>query len=243
MTPCGNDLPGTLGEAMPLLCEGAWTTAQVSIGGTAIAAVLAFAVGLAATSRLRAVRVSARTSMEFVRGTSVIIQMIWLFFALPLLTGYRLTPLFAGVLAIGLSMGAYGSEVVRGAVQAVPAAQWEAATALSLTSYQRMRHVILPQALVGMLPPLNNLLIELVKATSLVSAISLGDLIFESKSLINSGADRLTVMLLIMGIYLLFALAITVVMRLLERRAARVVGRVTAPAWPVPRWNLRAGRE
>ncbi|RAY14975.1 ectoine/hydroxyectoine ABC transporter permease subunit EhuC [Actinomadura craniellae] len=213
---------------MPFLCGGAWITVQATLGGMVLATALALAAGLAALSRRRAVRAVARVYLEFFRGTSVIVQMFWIFFALPVLTGYRVAPLFAGILALGLNLGAYGSEVVRGAVQAVPQAQREAAVALNLTPYQRMRYVILPQALVGMIPPLNNTYIELLKATSLVSAISVGDLIFESKALINTGSDRVTVMVLVMLFYLLLAAVITLCMRTLERRAARMVGRDVA---------------
>lgn len=232
MNPCSSDLPGTVGEAMPFLCDGALVTAQATLGGAALALVLAFAAGLAMLSPRRLVRIPARIYMEFFRGTSVIVQMFWIFFALPVLTGYRLDPLAAGILALGLNLGAYGAEVVRGGVLAVPRAQREAAIALNFSPYQRMRYVIMPQALAAMLPPLNNLFIELLKATSLVSAISVGDLIFESKALINSGSDRVTVMALIMAIYLLYAGLITVVMRLLERRVARMLGRDVRPLWP-----------
>lgn len=227
--PCSAELPGVFGDSMPFLCDGAWVTVQATLGGAALATVLALVTGLAALSRHRLVRGVARVYMEFFRGTSVIVQMFWIFFAMPVLTGYRLAPLFAGILALGLNLGAYGSEVVRGAIQAVPKPQREAAVALNFTPYQRMRHVILPQAFVGMIPPLNNTYIELLKATSLVSAISVGDLIFESKALINSGSDRVTVMALIMLFYLLFAGVITTGMRLLERRAARMVGRDVSP--------------
>lgn len=222
-------LPGKYGEITPFLCDGTWITLQVTFGGMVIASILAFLVGLAATSRLRTVRGVARTYVEFIRGTSVIVQMVWVFFALPLITGYKLTPMFAGIITIGLSLGAYGSEVVRGGIQAVPVTQREAGIALNLSAFQRLRHIILPQALVGMLPPMNNQYIELLKSTSLVSAITLGDVIFEAKTLINSGSDRLTVMTLVMVIYLVIALLITLCMRLLERRAARMVGRDVPP--------------
>src|SRR5690606_13742339 len=128
--------------------------------------------GLMATASRRSVRAVARVYMEFFRGTSILVQLFWLFYAMPILTGYQLDKLFAGILALGLNLGAYGSEVVRGAVQAVPPGQREAAVALNFSPYQRMRYVILPQAFVEMVPPMNNLLIELLKATSLLSAIT-----------------------------------------------------------------------
>ncbi|WP_433324780.1 ectoine/hydroxyectoine ABC transporter permease subunit EhuC [Spirillospora sp. CA-294931] len=225
----------TLSDIAPALRDGAWVTVQLTLGGTVIALVLAFATGLAATSPRRWVRAVVRAYMEFVRGTSVIVQLIFVFLVLPKMFGYKFdSALTAGIVVIGLSMGAYGSEIVRGALQAVPVPQREAAVALNFTPYQRLRYVLFPQALVGMLPPMNNMLIELLKSTALVTAISLGDLIYQADDVMNSGADKLTTMLAVMTIYLVFALLITLLMRLLERRAARVVGREVPPLFRRP---------
>ncbi|GAG43337.1 unnamed protein product, partial [marine sediment metagenome] len=142
----------------------------------------------------------------------------------------RLTPLEAGVAVFGLNMGAYGSEVVRGAIQAVGQGQREAAIALSLTSFQRMRHVIFPQAALTMLPPYGNLLIELLKGTALVSLITLSDLTFEAQKLrVNGTADSLTLYSTILVMYFIIALAITTFVRLLERYFSRglAIGRGT----------------
>ena len=96
-------------------------------------------------------------------------MMFWVFFVLPLAFGWQLVPMWAGTLALGLTYGAYGSEIVRGALNAVDPAQREAGIALSFTPWQRMRLILLPQAVPEMIPPFNNLLIELLKGTALVS--------------------------------------------------------------------------
>ncbi len=98
-------------------------------------------------------------------------QLFWIFFVLPVLVGFQFVPLVAGVAVLGLNHGAYGAEIVRGAVQSVPKAQYEGAIALSLSPAQRMRRVILPQAVVEMLPPFNNLFIQLLKCTAILSFI------------------------------------------------------------------------
>ncbi|MFI7618517.1 ectoine/hydroxyectoine ABC transporter permease subunit EhuC [Nonomuraea terrae] len=225
INPCSAELPGTLGEAMPFLCRGAVVTLQSTLGGSVLAIAIALVVGLMASSRLRSVRGVARVYMEFFRGTSVLVQLFWLFYAMPILTGYQFDKVAAGILALGLNLGAYGSEVVRGAVQAVPPAQREAAVALNFTPYQRMRHVILPQAFVAMVPPMNNLLIELLKTTSLLSVITVADLAYQGRLLVNSGSDQLIVFALMLVIYFLFSYLITLLMRFVEGRAARLVGR------------------
>ncbi|WP_326824104.1 ectoine/hydroxyectoine ABC transporter permease subunit EhuC [Streptosporangium sp. NBC_01756] len=222
---------GTVTEIWPYLMDGARVTVLVALGATPVALALAFVVGLLSRSRHVWIRGVVRVYLELFRGTSVIVQMYWIFFAMPALTGYRLDPILAGIVAVGLHMGAYGSEVVRGAIAAVPRTQWEAAVALNFSPFQCMVRVILPQAWVGMVPALNNNWIELLKVTSLVSVISVADLIAESNTLRNSGYSPLIVMTMVMVVYLVLALAITTIMRFLERRAARRVGRDVAPVF------------
>lgn len=225
INPCSSDLPGTWGDAMPFICKGAQVTAEVTLGGAALAIVLAAAAGLAATSHAWLIRAVARVYMEFFRGASVLVQLFWIFYAMPAITGYRLSPVFAGVLTLGLNLGAYGSEVVRGAIQSVPAPQREAGIALNLSPYQRMRRVILPQAFVSMVPPGTSLLIELLKATSLVSAISVADMTYQANVTVSSIGHQFMVFGVVMVIYFLMAQVITMVMRVVERRAAAMVGR------------------
>ena len=161
-----------------LLLKGLWVTLQLTFFSALLAAGIAFAAGLARLSRWWIVRFAAGCYVEFFRGTSALVLMFWLFFALPLL-GWQL------VRTVGGHPGA--RPVVRGVrlrggarrdPNAVPAAQTEAAIALSLTPWQRMRLVLLPQALPEMVPPFCNLLIELLKGTALVSVLGIGELAF-----------------------------------------------------------------
>jgi polar amino acid transport system permease protein len=225
INPCSSDLPGTLGDSMPFICKGAVVTVQVTLGGAVLAITLALVVGLMATSHVWLIRAVARVYMEFFRGASVLVQLFWVFYAMPTITGYRISSLFAGILTLGLNLGAYGSEVVRGAIGAVPQPQREAGIALNFSTYQRMRRIILPQAFVGMIPPMNNLLIELLKATSLVSAITVADMTFQANLTVSSGSDQLIVFGVVMVIYYLMSQVITLVMRRIERRAAAGMGR------------------
>src|SRR5918995_4598144 len=157
------------------LLAGLWVTVYMTLMSAALAAIIAFALGLLARMDALLPRTIARIVIEFFRGTSLLVQLFWLFFALPL-WGYRLDPVTVGVLAFGLNFGAYGAEVVRGSINAVPKAQWEGAIALSLSPFQRMRRVILPQAYPLMIPPFNNLLIQLIKSTPLLFLVIITDL-------------------------------------------------------------------
>ena len=110
---------------------------------------------LAALARLYGaapVRSLATVYVEIFRGTSALVQLFWLFFVLPQF-GLTLPPFLVAVLALGLNVGAYGSEVVRGAILGVPRGQWEATTALNMTRGSALRRIILPQAFVVMIPP------------------------------------------------------------------------------------------
>ena len=107
-------------EAWPRFQEGIVTTIYLTLGGAALAFALALVLGVAAGSRSMLIRGVSRTIVEFFRGTSLLVQLFWLFFVLPLL-GYELDPLFCGILALGLNYGAYAAEVVRGSLAAVPA--------------------------------------------------------------------------------------------------------------------------
>jgi polar amino acid transport system permease protein len=204
-------------EYLPPLLDGCLVTLEVTALSAVLACCVALPAGLARMAPWRPVRWLAATYIEVFRGTSALVQMFFFFYALPIL-GLTFSPLVAGVLTIGLNAGSYGAEVVRGAVLAVPAGQSEAAIALNMTRLVRMRFVVLPQALVAMLPPAGNLLIELLKTTALVSLITLSDLTFQGQLLRTRTGDTVTIFAIVMVMYFLMAYAITLGIRALERR-------------------------
>ncbi len=210
-----------------LILEGAWVTVQLTLMGSALALVAAFAAGLGRLSRFMTVRALATTYIEFFRGTSIFVQLFWAYFVLPF-AGITLTPLQAGVLALGLNVGAYGAEVVRGAVKAIGREQREACIALNLTRRQAMRHVILPQALPLMLPTFGNNAIELLKGTAVVSLISLTDMTFQAQVVRAQTGSTLIPFATILVLYFLMASVISFGMRWLERRATRGLDGVRA---------------
>jgi polar amino acid transport system permease protein len=203
-----------------LILDGALVTIQLTLMGSALALVMAFLAGLGRLSRSFAVRALATAYIEFFRGTSIFVQLFWAYFVLPFI-GISLTPLQAGVLALGLNVGAYAAEVVRGAIQSIGREQYEACTALNLGRWQAMRYVILPQALLVMLPTFGNNAIELLKATAVVSLISLTDLTFQAQVVRSQTGNTLVPFTTILVIYFALALIISWGVRSLERRMAR----------------------
>lgn len=217
------------------LLRALWVTVYVTVLGAAAATVVAFALGLMVQLRTRLPRIAARIVIEFFRGTSLLVQLFWLFYVLPLF-GYRLTPLAVAVLAFALNFGAYGAEVVRGAIAAVPRAQWEGAIALNFSSAQRMRRIILPQAVPLIIPPFGNLLIQLLKSTPLVLLITLTDLTTIADQYRAAEGNEAFIFSLLLVIYFVLAYLSTLVMHILEARAKARLGQ------PVDRRTIFAYR-
>lgn len=227
-------MSGAYSNILSSILNGVPVTVAATVGGIVLTIVLAFIAGLGMLAPSRTIRVIARIYVEGFRGTSEVVQLFWLYFVLPALVGFKLIPLAAGILVLGLNHGAYGAEIVRGAVQSVPREQREGAVALCLSPVQRMFRVILPQALVEMLPPFNNLFIQLLKSTALLFFISAGE-ITEKGELLRPvyGSDLVFIYVVELACYLLLAIVITVLMRLFERIVARRLGRA-----PVARSRL-----
>ncbi|MCK7627934.1 ectoine/hydroxyectoine ABC transporter permease subunit EhuC [Streptomyces sp. RS10V-4] len=221
-----------------LLISGVWVTVQLTVYSAALAAAVAFGIGLARTHRRWVVRFLSGAYFEIFRGTSALILMFWMFFVLPMGFGWQLVPMWAAVLTLGLTYGAYGSEVVRGAIAAVPAAQREAGVALSFSPGQQLRKIVLPQAWPGMVPPFNNLLIELLKGTALVSILGVGDLAFGASLVRNATAHSAPVYTIILVLYFVLAFVLTRGMRAVERHAKAGVGQAPGRRSPL---RLRSG--
>ena len=213
-------------EYLPPLLQGARVTVELTAWSTLLGAVVAFALGIGRLSGYRAIRWFSVAVVELFRGTSLLVQLFWLYFALPVLgqllgLDLRLPPLVAGILALGLNIGAYGAEVVRGAIEAVPRAQHEAALALDFTPRQTLWRIALPQAIPEMMPSFGNLAVQNLKDTALVSLISLGDLAFRAEQLRNLTQDSSTIYTLLLLMYFGMALVLAGLMKLLERRVGR----------------------
>ncbi|MFE3443895.1 ectoine/hydroxyectoine ABC transporter permease subunit EhuC [Nocardia sp. NPDC059180] len=214
----------SLREALPGIWDGIVVTLQLTLGGALLAFLIALVLGTVVRVRNLALRGTSRVLIEFFRGTSLLVQIFWLFYVLPLF-GYQLEPVFCGILALGLNYGAYGAEVVRGALNAVPRTQWEAAVALNFSPWQRLHRVLFPQAWALMVPPLTNLLVHLLKGTAVASYITLQDLTFEINKLRQSTGDTLFAFGVGLLIYFVLAYLLTVVMNLVETRAKSKLGR------------------
>lgn len=217
------DVIDTYMKFLPELLRGAEITIKVLLLSAVLALCIAFIAGFGRLARSVIVRAITAVFVELFRGTSLLVQMFFFFFALPAF-GIELSAFAAGVIALGLNYGAYASEVVRGAIVAIPHEQTEAGIALNMTRWQRMQLVILPQAFRIMLPGFGNNSIELLKGTSLVSLITLADLTFQARVLKdNYVGDQAEIFTLLLIMYFVIALPLIFVSRWLEKRASRGV--------------------
>ena len=202
------------------------TIAQM-LCATALAIIISLIFGLMRLSPNRLILGIATVYIEFFRGTSLLIQLYWIYYVLPLLINISLEAFYAGFIALGLNFGAYGAEIVRGSIQAVPRQQWEAAKSLNMSPILLMRRIIIPQTFPHLLPPFSNLLVELLKATALVSLISVTDLFFMSKVFNQTHWMSLQVFGTALIIYYILArFFLTPFLRWLEILAARKVGKL-----------------
>ena len=198
---------------------------MVMVCAAFVAAVLSTVFGLMRLSSNFAIQGTATVYIEFFRGTSLLVQLYWIYYVLPLM-GLTLSPFVSGVIALGFNFGAYGAEIVRGGIQSVPRGQYEAARALNMSPARRMWRIIIPQTFPLILPPIANLTVELLKATALVALITVVDLMFAAKQ-INAttwlSAQVFGTALLIY--YVMARFALIPFLRWLEVVAARMVGK------------------
>jgi polar amino acid transport system permease protein len=209
---------------LPGLLQGAAVTVEITVGGCILAVAAALLAALLKMYGPWPLRWLAVAYIEVFRGTSALVQLFWLFFVLPRF-GLTMEPMTVAILTLGLNVGAYGAEVVRGAVGAIPRGQWEATVALNMSRVQALRRIVLPQAVVAMIPPWGNLFIELLKATALVSLITISDLAFRAQEMNSTTYRTVEIFSVVLVIYLALAMLITMGMQQLERVAARGLAR------------------
>ena len=219
----------TLVSFLPVLLRGALVTLEVTASSGVIALLLAMLVGTAQLSRVAVVRMAAKAYVEILRGTSALIQLFYLFFVLPVL-GIDITPTEAAAFGLGLTFSAYGAEIVRAGILSVDRGQWDAARALGMPRGLAFRRIIAPQAFVTMLAPLGNLLVELLKSTSLVSLITLTDLTFAGAQVITSTGKPGQTWGAVLLLYFLMCFPLAQAVRSLEKRMSIYRGPMRRPA-------------
>src|ERR687883_492174 len=164
-----------------LLVVGLGVTLLYTVGSILAGLAIGLVVGLLRLARSRLVNAPLVAYIEAFRCTPLLVQIIWFYYAFPVLVGIDIPAPVAGVLVLSLYTGAFYAEIVRGGVNSIERGQWDAARAIGMRRGQVMRHVILPQAVKRMIPPFMNQSIIQLKNTSLVSTIAVADLLYEGQ--------------------------------------------------------------
>ncbi len=202
---------------LPLLARGALVTLELSIISMALAVALGLLVALARLYGPPFLRPFSTLYVEAIRGTPLLIQLFLIFYGLPH-AGIRLSPMLAAIVGLALNYGAYEAENYRAGIQSIPKTQMEAALALGMTRLQALRHVIVPQAMRLVLPPVTNDFIALLKDSSLVSVITMVELTKAYSQLASIHYDYLGIGLLAAAMYFLIGLPFVRLARVAERR-------------------------
>jgi polar amino acid transport system substrate-binding protein len=216
-----------------LLRRAALLTLTVSVAAMLVAVLAGLLLAISRVFGSAPVRWFATAYIELMRGTPLLIQLLFIFYGLPSI-GIRLSPFVAGVLGLGLNYAASEAENYRAGLLAVPTGQWDAAQALGLTHGQSLRLVIIPQAIRFVLPPLTNDFISLLKDSSLVSALTMVELTGAYHRIATETFDYFGAGVLVASIYLLLGLPFVRLARYFESRLAISV--LKAPRKDRPRY-------
>ncbi|MGE5090194.1 MAG: amino acid ABC transporter permease [Candidatus Levyibacteriota bacterium] len=200
------------------LAHGTAVTIEVTAGAIALGCLIGLAIGLGRLdSRRRLLYALCTAYVSFVRGTPLLVQLFIWFFGLPYV-GIELPAFFCGIVGMGMYSGAYVSEIVRGAIQSVDRGQMDAARSLGMPHWMAMRYVVVPQAAVRMIPPLGNEFIALIKNSSLVSLLTIADVMHEGQKIISVSYRSLEVYLAIALVYFVLTNLTGLALRIVERR-------------------------
>jgi polar amino acid transport system permease protein len=218
---------GVVLRDLDLLLLGLVNTLKVTAVALACGVPLGLVAALLRLGRSRWLRLPVGLFIEFFRATPPLVQLFWFFFALPILLDVRIDPFEAAALTLSLQSSAFFAEVFRGGIISIEASQWEAGRALGMTQAQLLRRVILPQAVKRMIPAFLERVIELMKTTSLVAAISYADLLYQANAISQATFRPLEVFTVAAGLYFAVLFPTSLAARGLERRLA-VSGESTA---------------
>jgi len=210
------DFRGSI-EYLPDLLRAAVVSVELTFCVMLISLIFGLVLALMRLSHVRIVRILATAYVEIVRGTPCLLQLFYIYFVLPAF-GIRFDPFTAGVLGLSVNYSAYLSEVYRAGIQAVPRGQLEASQALGMSRRRMMRLIILPQAIRVVVPPLGNYFISLFKDTSLVSIVTVKELMFTGQIIAATNFQYFTIFTIIGIIYLSLSYPGSLFVGYLERR-------------------------
>ncbi|AWB07170.1 ABC transporter permease (plasmid) [Azospirillum humicireducens] len=207
-------------ETFPILMRGFLVTLQLWLPSLAIGLAGGLVLALARLSRSRWLRGGSLVYIELFRDTPVLIQLIWFYYAFPILIGVQLSPFTAALLGLALNTSAYGAEIFRGGIQSIARGQWEGAKALGMRHADVLRRIILPQVFKLMLPAFTNRAVEVAKMSSLASVLSVHELMYQGRLLSSTYYRPFEILTTVAVVYFVLIYPATFLSMTLERRMA-----------------------
>jgi polar amino acid transport system permease protein len=204
-----------------LILAGLGVTIAYTVGTILLGLAIGLVTGLLRLSRNPMITAPLVAYVEIFRCTPLLVQIVWFYYALPVILGIDIPAHVAAVLVLSLYTGAFYAEIIRGGVNSIERGQWDAARAIGMRRNQVMRHVILPQAVKRMIPPFMNQSIIQLKNTSLVSTIAVADLLYQGTIITAATYRPLEVYTMVAIIYFLVLFPLTLAAQQVERRLAR----------------------
>lgn len=205
-------------RALPSMIQGLGVTLQITVITIVISMILAIPVAVGRMSKIEVIRWTAQGYIEIFRCTPLLVQLFWIFYALPALTGVTLPGYASAVIALTANLTAFMAETYRSGFQSVPVEQVEAGRMLQLSRFQQLRYIIVPQAMRQQLPVILSLNISLFKDTALVSTIAVADLMFISNTISAQNYRALEIFTLAAFIYFAIAFPVSLITSAIEKR-------------------------
>jgi His/Glu/Gln/Arg/opine family amino acid ABC transporter permease subunit len=203
---------------LKFLLSGLTTTIFISVVSIIISMILGFIIAVPSLAKSKFLTYINISYVEIVRAIPLLVLILWIYYGLPIMTGISFSPFVSGIIALAISESAFQAEIFRAGINSIKKAQWEAGSSLGLNFFKRLRLVILPQAIKNILPALGNQFVYVLKMSSLVSIIGIGDLTRKANELVVSTYRPLEIYTFLILEYLILILIVSFFVRKLERK-------------------------
>ena len=203
---------------LKFLLSGLTTTIYISVISIIISAVIGFIVAIPSLAKSKFLTYINIGYVEIVRAVPLLVLILWIYYGLPIMTGISFSPFVSGIIALAISESAFQAEIFRAGINSIKKAQWEAGSSLGLNFFKRLRLVIFPQAIKNILPAIGNQFVYVLKMSSLVSIIGIGDLTRKANELVVTTYRPLEIYTFLILEYLVLILIVSFFVRKLEKR-------------------------
>ena len=202
---------------LKFLLSGLTTTIYISVISIVLSAIIGFIVAIPSLAKNKFLTYINIAYVEIVRAIPLLVLILWIYYGLPIMTGISFSPFVSGIIALAISESAFQAEIFRAGINSIKKSQWEAGSSLGLSFFKRLRLVILPQAIKNILPALGNQFVYVLKMSSLVSIIGIGDLTRKANELVVSTYRPLEIYTFLILEYLVLILIVSYFVRKLEK--------------------------